>query len=115
MQIKKDTLPQIALDQAVDAAGGKTALMRKLNERGHAISSHNTISQWRVSGTPDKYCPDIEDITSVRCEQLSPKTNWSVLRGTQQLNNLDKRNPQRMSTRKGEHEVLLAAKKSGVL
>ena len=85
MEIKTDTPQQLSLDRAVDAVGGKTALMRKLNERGHTITSHNTISQWRVSGTPDKYCPDIEDITGVRCEQLSPKTNWAVLRGTGQL------------------------------
>ena len=85
MEPKTDTPQQYALDSAVDCAGGKTALMRKLNERGHTITSHNTISQWRLSGTPDKYCPDIEDITGVRCEQLSPKTNWAVLRGTGQL------------------------------
>lgn len=84
MEIKTDTPQQLALDRAVDAAGGKTALMRKLNERGHTITSHNTISQWReTSSIPEKYCPDIEDLTGVLCEQLSPKTNWAVLRGTQ--------------------------------
>lgn len=82
MEIKTDTPQQLAFDQAIDVAGGKTALMRKLNDRGHSITSHNTISQWRENGTPDKYCPDIEDLTGVRCEQLSPKTNWAVLRGS---------------------------------
>ncbi|WP_412179873.1 hypothetical protein [Variovorax paradoxus] len=60
--------------------------MRKLNERGHEVNSHNTISQWQINGTPEKYCPDIEDLTGVRCELLSPKTNWSVLRGPKRRN-----------------------------
>lgn len=77
-----DITPRAALDQAIEAAGGKTALMRKLNERNHGINSHNTISQWQLNGTPEKYCPDIEDLTGVRCELLSPTTNWSVLRKT---------------------------------
>lgn len=75
-----ETTPRSALDHAIEAAGGKTALMRKLNERGHEINSHNTISQWQMNGTPEKYCPDIEDLTAIRCEDLCPKTNWAVLR-----------------------------------
>lgn len=72
--------PKDALLRAIGQAGGKTALMRKLNERGHDIKSHNVISQWEKGGTPAKYCPDIEAITSVPCEQLNPDVNWSVLR-----------------------------------
>lgn len=80
MEEPTDTPRQLALDRAVAAADGKTALMRRLNERGWAIGSHNTIAQWRVNGVPEKYCPDIEDITGVRCEDLCPETNWAVLR-----------------------------------
>jgi DNA-binding transcriptional regulator YdaS (Cro superfamily) len=82
MEIKTDTPEALALDRAVATAGGKTSLMRKLNERGWEIGSHNTITQWRENGVPEKYCPDIEDITGVRCEELSPKANWAVLRKT---------------------------------
>jgi DNA-binding transcriptional regulator YdaS (Cro superfamily) len=55
--------------------------MRELNERGHDIKGHATIYQWKVSGrVPADYCPDIEAITGVRCEELRPDVNWSVLR-----------------------------------
>lgn len=80
MASSEPTPQQLALDRAVDVAGGKTSLMRKLNERGWTISSHNTISQWRENGVPEKYGPDIEDITRVRCEEICPDTNWAVLR-----------------------------------
>lgn len=82
MDLPAPTPKQIALDRAVETAGGKTSLMRKLNERGWSISSHNTISQWRENGVPEKYGPDIEDITGVRCEELCPGPNWAVLRST---------------------------------
>ena len=82
MSQKHDTPQQLALDRAIKVAEGKTSLMRKLNERGHEITSHNTISQWRENGVPAKSCPDIEDITGVACEDLCPSTNWSLLRGT---------------------------------
>lgn len=82
MEASDPTPQQLALDRAVEAAGGKTSLMRKLNERGWSISSHNTISQWRENGVPEKYGPDIEDLTRVRCEEICPDTNWSVLRRT---------------------------------
>jgi DNA-binding transcriptional regulator YdaS (Cro superfamily) len=69
-----------ALNRAIAAAGGKTALMRALNERGHVVNSHGTITQWQLNGVPAKYCPDIEDLTGVKCEQLCPETNWALLR-----------------------------------
>jgi DNA-binding transcriptional regulator YdaS (Cro superfamily) len=70
-----------ALKRAIDQAGGKTELMRKLNDRGHDINSRNVISQWELNGVPAKYCPDIEALTTVRCEELNPDVNWAVLRG----------------------------------
>lgn len=80
MDENRDTPQQLALDRAIMIAKGKTALMRQLNERGHKITSHNTISQWRENGVPAMYCPDIEDLTGVRCEELNARTNWSVIR-----------------------------------
>lgn len=83
MDLSEPTPQQLALDRAVDAAGGKTSLMRKLNERGWKITSHNTISQWRLQGSvPADYCPDIEVLTGVRCEELRPAANWDAIRGT---------------------------------
>jgi DNA-binding transcriptional regulator YdaS (Cro superfamily) len=71
---------QLALQRAIDVAGGKTSLMRQLNERGRAITSHNTIAQWLKNRTPSDYCPDIEALTGVRCEDLRPDVAWDVLR-----------------------------------
>lgn len=69
-----------ALDRAIDAAGGMTSLARKLTERGHAVKDHRVVYQWKQTGIPAKYCPDIEAITGVRCEELAPDVNWGVLR-----------------------------------
>ena len=45
-----------------------------------------TVNQW-IKGSrpiPAERCPEIERITggAVRCEDLRPDVNWSVLRGT---------------------------------
>ena len=77
-----ETAPfQLALDDAVKAAKGKTALMRLLNERGHLVGSHNTIAQWRMNGVPSKYAPDIEFLTGVPVEKLCPDMPWRRLTG----------------------------------
>lgn len=73
--------PKEALQLAIDHVGGKTALLRKLNERGHSITGHATVYQWeKTERVPAEYCPDIEAITGVACELLRPDVNWSVLR-----------------------------------
>jgi DNA-binding transcriptional regulator YdaS (Cro superfamily) len=69
-----------AITAAIEAAGGKTALMRVLNERGWAINSHNVISQWVENGVPPKYCPDLEDLTGIPCESLCPDVKWGLVR-----------------------------------
>lgn len=75
--------PETPIDRAIRIADGMTALMRKLNERGHDIKGHATIYQWRQTArVPAEYCPDIEVVTGVRCEELRPDVNWSVLRKT---------------------------------
>ena len=71
---------QEALLTAITRAGGKTALMRQLNERGWEIQSHNVIGQWVANGVPAKYCPDIEEITEVSCESLCPDVKWGLVR-----------------------------------
>lgn len=71
---------RIAVEEAIEKADGKTALMRALNERGWEINSHNVISQWLINGVPAKYCPDIEGITGVSCERICPDVNWGLVR-----------------------------------
>jgi DNA-binding transcriptional regulator YdaS (Cro superfamily) len=44
--------------------------------------SLQAIAHWKVRGIPAEYCPDIEEITSVRCEILRPDVNWAILRKT---------------------------------
>lgn len=46
-----------------------------------APSTH-AVKAWRISGVPERYCPTIERITNgaVRCEELRPDVEWSVLR-----------------------------------
>lgn len=57
-----------------------TALARKLTERGHKVTDHRTVYQWTKTRVPAEYCPDIEALTGVRCEDLRSDVNWSVLR-----------------------------------
>jgi DNA-binding transcriptional regulator YdaS (Cro superfamily) len=68
--------------RAIDSAGGMTSLARKLTERGKVIKSHQTIYQWTKTQIPAEYCPDVEALTGVKCEELRPDVNWAVLRTT---------------------------------
>lgn len=68
-----------ALLRAIEQAGGKASLARKLNERGHSITGP-AVYQWERNGVPAEYCPDIEALTGIACELLRPDVNWSVLR-----------------------------------
>lgn len=65
------------IKQAIAIAGGMTALARVLN-----VKSHTTVYQWCMTRVPAEYCPQIERITNglVRCEDLRPDVEWSVLR-----------------------------------
>ncbi|MDP3650922.1 MAG: YdaS family helix-turn-helix protein [Rhodoferax sp.] len=63
------------LERAVDIAGGMTKLARSLGLTGHA-----TIYQWKKKQVPAEYCPDIEGLTGIQCEDLRPDVNWAVLR-----------------------------------
>jgi DNA-binding transcriptional regulator YdaS (Cro superfamily) len=72
-----------AIDEAIEIAGGPTALARALQERGMDVRSHATVNGWRLQAVvPADYCPDIEDITGVPCEALRPRTNWALIRNT---------------------------------
>lgn len=40
------------------------------------------VSKWQKSEVPAERCPEIEKLTNgkVKCEELRPDVNWSVLR-----------------------------------
>lgn len=76
------TPEQLALLRAIDAARGPLALARALTARGHHVNNGTTVSQWMKARVPAAYCPDIELLTGVRCEELRPDVHWGVLRGT---------------------------------
>ena len=71
-----------ALQIAVEKAGGQTALATKI---GRGIRQAH-VWGWLNSKNPEEmppaeYCPAIEKATGVRCEDLRPDIEWSVLRG----------------------------------
>lgn len=64
------------INRAIDKVGGIVALAKALK-----VSSHSVINQWRLNRVPAEYCPEIEALTGVRCEELRPDVRWAVLRG----------------------------------
>lgn len=63
---------EIALDEAIEAAGGAPSLAQKL---GAPFAS--TIHNWRSrGGIPKEWGPLIESVTGVDCERLCPHTTW---------------------------------------
>lgn len=68
--------PVTALKEAVDIAGGQSALAEKL--RVSPVRIWNWLN--RDGGAPASFCPDIEAATKIPCEQLYPDANWAVLR-----------------------------------
>jgi DNA-binding transcriptional regulator YdaS (Cro superfamily) len=74
--------PVEALALAIDAIGGQTALANALAERVTVPITQSHVWNWlrRDFAVPAEFCPDIEDLTGVKCEHLCPGTNWAVLR-----------------------------------
>lgn len=67
--------PADALREAARQHGSQTKLAQKLGRKKAAIS------RWMSERVPAEVCPEIEAITTgVRCEDLRPDVNWSVLR-----------------------------------
>lgn len=66
------------INRAIAAMGGVAETVRKLGLNGHA-----TVYQWTKTRVPAERCPAIEAATGglVRCEELRPDVQWSVLRG----------------------------------
>lgn len=73
------------LERACTVALGSSRLAELLTQRLRARGSERTvskasISRWKKEQVPAEMCPDVEAITGVRCEELRPEVDWSVLR-----------------------------------
>ena len=45
--------------------------------------SQQSLTNWKQRGIPAEYCPRIELLTGVRCEDLRPDVQWSVIANRQ--------------------------------
>lgn len=90
-----------ALQQAVNKIGGQSALAAALSGTRRKLTQAH-VWNWLNSPNPAKappaeYCPDIERITGIRCEELRPDVDWAVLRGKCQDNASDGLPPERQA------------------
>ena len=72
-----------ALERAIEARHKSQAeFQRALSAfTGKPVTSSH-IHNWRTrdGGAPAAFCPAIEHLTGVRCEELCEEVNWAVLR-----------------------------------
>ena len=68
-----------ALNKAITVAGGINPFCAAVK----APSVH-AVKAWRMTRIPAEYCPVIERVTGVRCEELRPDMEWSVVRHSQE-------------------------------
>lgn len=64
------------LQKAIDAVGNASKLARELGVTPQAVIFWKN-GERRV---PAEHCPAIERLSGVRCEDLRPDVEWSVLR-----------------------------------
>lgn len=60
----------MSMQEAVSRAGGPLAMSRALNV------TYQAIQNFVKDGPPPGRCPDIEELTGVRCEKLRPDLDW---------------------------------------
>lgn len=61
---------------AIAQLGGPTAAGRLFD------IVYQTPQQWIAQGrVPAEYCPRIEQLTGIRCEELNDRVDWSLIRG----------------------------------
>lgn len=80
-------LEKLAYDQGMDGIdktikrfGSLSAVARALN-----LSGYQVVQQWVAAGrVPAEHCVRIEELTNgeIRCEELNSRINWSVVRTT---------------------------------
>jgi DNA-binding transcriptional regulator YdaS (Cro superfamily) len=64
-----------ALDRACEAAKGSSRLAQLLTAKGRKVSKAS-ISRWKKERVPAEACPDIEELTGIKCEDLRPDVHW---------------------------------------
>lgn len=65
------------IEKAVAQLGGANEVLRLFG------GSWRTIPEWKYQGwVPAEYCPRIEHLTGIRCEELNDRVEWSLIRGT---------------------------------
>ena len=74
--------PVNVIDLVMEKADGCAALSTKLTARLNREVSRTRVWNWiyRDKRFPAEVCPSIEAVTGVKCEQLRPDVEWSVLR-----------------------------------
>jgi DNA-binding transcriptional regulator YdaS (Cro superfamily) len=75
--------PVSVIDSVLERANGCAALASDLTKRLEQDISRTRVWNWinRDKRFPAEFCPSIEAITGITCEQLRPDVEWSVLRG----------------------------------
>ena len=48
--------------------------------RALGVKSAGVVYQWRINRVPADYCPKIEKLTGVPCEELRPDVDWGFVR-----------------------------------
>lgn len=68
------------MEHPIDRAGKVVGSLAELGRRLGV--TRGAINHWKLPGrhTPPEHCPRIERMTGVRCEELNPEVDWSVLR-----------------------------------
>jgi len=69
-------MDQTSIQLAIAAAGGQTALARKLSSPGRQIRQGHVWDWARKRRIPPEFVPKIEHHTGVRCEELRPDLGW---------------------------------------
>lgn len=66
-----------ALEEAIEAAGGQSALARAISATSGQVKQGHVWS-WlhRDLKVPPEHCPVIEHVTGVTCERLRPDLQW---------------------------------------
>lgn len=75
---------ELPIKRAARLCGGVERLASMMTVYGPEGLSRMTVYLWARPGkkVPAEYCPDIERLTGVTCEELRPDVNWGFLRGT---------------------------------
>jgi len=79
MSVKNEKSP---IHRAIEKAGGVTKFSKLMTVYNPLGVSRMTVYLWckTDNAVPAEYCPLIEDMTGVMCEELRPDVMWSVLR-----------------------------------